>query len=147
MEAKELRIGNLVHYNANQKEVGTITGMQSAVSKQCYIYLNNRINSVLDLEEIKPIPLTDEWLFKFGFIKMKNYRTKQLGHSKYDWFKDNTQFFSIEKHHSGDFNEGETFYPTFTFNNCSFALQYVHQLQNLYFSLTKDELKINDINE
>ena len=144
MESNELRIGNYLEILGKVRKVECISNLPSR--KEMYWIT---CKDIIDTKIIhfKPIALTDEWLFKFGFIKMKNYRTKQLGHSKYDWFKDNTQFFSIEKHHSGDFNEGETFYPTFTFNNCSFALQYVHELQNLYFSLTKDELKINDINE
>jgi hypothetical protein len=77
------------------------------------------------LSHIKPIPLTEEWFLKFGF------------HKKYK---------SYEK---GDFS-----FINGGYNKLAYKLsiientpKYVHQLQNLYFALTGEELTIEGNNE
>ena len=70
---------------------------------------------------VQPISLTDKWLIKFGF-------------EKYDTNKYSINHFYIRK--VGDEFEtqiGECLYKT---------IDYVHQLQNIYFALTNEELEI-----
>lgn len=68
-----------------------------------------------------PIPLTEEWLLKFGF-SIKGFKggyqicTSSLG----GWILDNG------------------------FSCVGIEFEYVHQLQNLYFALTNEELKIKE---
>jgi hypothetical protein len=79
-----------------------------------------------DEGKTKPIELTEEWLFRCGFEK-----TNEV------WYiKDH-----LEISLSGLFS--------FTWLNDLFTLRYklsyVHQLQNLYFALTGEELKYNEL--
>jgi hypothetical protein len=71
------------------------------------------------LNQVQPITLTDKWLLKFGFEKYF-----------VNWYRVNN--FYIRK--IGDEFEteiGECLYKT---------IDYVHQLQNLYFAVTNEEL-------
>jgi len=71
------------------------------------------------LNQVQPIALTDKWLLKFGFEKYF-----------VNWYRVNN--FYIRK--IGDKFEteiGECLYKT---------IDYVHQLQNLYFAVTNEEL-------
>jgi hypothetical protein len=77
-----------------------------------------------------PIPLTEEWLLKFGFEKDKinssiypNYNFNGFG-----------LFNSIGVPWEWDLVRGSNYIRN--------KIQYVHQLQNLYFALTGQELII-----
>lgn len=81
-------------------------------------------------EEVEPIPLTEEWLLKFGYftqngawgtIAVKGYHknTHQLDLFGNAWVHDREGYMV--------------------------DLDYVHQLQNLYFALTGEELTIKTI--
>ena len=72
----------------------------------------------------KPIPLTEEWLIKMGF--------------KYDNISYiNKDFYNIVKTRRG-FDFG------FEYQDYNTPIDYVHQLQNLYHSLTGSELTIKE---
>ena len=121
LEAKELRIGNLVMDNAKVKIV--TSGM-----------ISNWDIIKKDYGGYKPIPLTEEWLLRFGFGMMnKSYfsipsRTR-TNNSPYSLI--------YTKDLNGDWyiliNESVRFY-----------LEHVHTLQNLYFALTQEELTLNE---
>ena len=77
----------------------------------------------------EPIPLTEEWLLKFGFIK--KYQTFEFKGLNIDG---TVVHFSFDKWRS-----------EYDIENCDFTeipaeCKYVHQLQNLYFALTNEEL-------
>ncbi len=128
IESKELRIGNLVRDTA---------GNVNTVTVATFNYVCNEPH-----HQVKPIPLTEEWLLKFGFEIIDTYFNEGLTVNTYginitdcnndekliccDW----DMTFSI-----GDYNEDDCY----VMNN---DIQYVHQLQNLYFALTGEELKI-----
>lgn len=115
MKANELRLGNIIEFNKEPFNV-------------CVIYDNAIENEswCKPLNELHPIPLTKEWLVKFGFDGRKDFKWigivgVQLRDSKYYIsLKDlsNVLFHSIVE------------------------IKYVHQLQNLYFTLTGEELTI-----
>lgn len=84
---------------------------------------------ILFIEDIKPIPLTEEWLLKFGFFTTK---TGKLIDATLPNFR-----FSLHK--SGNY-DGFLFCEK---DNVITNIDYVHQIQNLYFALTNEELKIN----
>jgi len=117
MKATELRLGNLVLYNNEQTHI-----------------INGYDIADLDIDPIEdsftPIPLTEEWLLKFGFEKNDWKEIGKLFY--YGWAKDS---FLIESTRDNTFfcldGKPET------------VIKYVHQLQNLYFALTGEELKIN----
>jgi hypothetical protein len=120
MKANELRIGNWL-YSGITKEDFIIDG---------YDILN--IDEGDDDGKTKPIKLTEEWLVKFGFEKRIT-----VGHSvqyfigknpvTHDWLFDILWL------------EG---YSTPFYRNGFHKIKHVHQLQNLYFALTGEELKI-----
>lgn len=114
MKATELRIGNYV-YQSDAYGDTPITGYQ--------IYQFDtfcRGGIVADYYKgFKPIPLTEEWLLRFGFEKDD---TIWIKHPIYGLLEKNGRFF-IELGETG-----------------GIYIQYVHQLQNLYFALTGEEL-------
>jgi hypothetical protein len=118
MKAQELRIGNYAHrvYDSprNPEDVETIIiGAISDIS-ETYVCENDNIGS---LKELRPIPLTEEWLVKFRFNGW------DLG--DYTIILTNGNFFTIDCRKPIAKN-----------------IKHVHQLQNLYFSLTQKELII-----
>lgn len=113
MKTSELRIGNLVQY-------GGITAKVSHIEKSFFYCESELIYFTKDGERgAKPIPLTDEWLLKFGFVK----------HRKYGYFY--IDFFVV------DLDKNYQFYCDIDIH---IVLNHVHQLQNLYFALTGEEL-------
>jgi hypothetical protein len=128
MKANELRIGNWYYTNdgkATQIDGHGISQFQDGEE--------------LDVENtfISAIPLTEEWLLKFGFEN-----NIHGNHNRY--FKDGIypRSFAFQFYKNGrvdfwygDFNVGNL-------NRIKYnPLQYVHQLQNLYFALTGKELE------
>jgi len=79
-----------------------------------------------EMKDFKPIPLTEEWLLKFGFKKFENYEIYNKG----DFQCDKTQPEQEE--------EGYWFF----IEGYAVNIKYVHQLQNLYFVLCGEELII-----
>lgn len=109
MNAKELRIGFYYMYNGSVFEMDRTT--------------LSRILILGDEYEYEPIPLTEEWLIKFGFIK----NTRFYRHPKTMW-----DYSLID-------NELELF-SGWDGDTYTVSCKYVHQLQNLYFALTGQEL-------
>jgi len=127
IKINELRIGNLVRedYSGNM----VITDIFSSHEpKQLNLrHPNHTAIGRYDLKNIKPIPLTEEWLLKFGFEKALN---GMFCPREYLWLKQhklNNEWFA-GVNCIGDID-------------CT-RIDYVHQLQNLYFSLTGTELEI-----
>ena len=89
----------------------------------------------------QPILLTEEWLIKFGF--KKHSEQKQLFFL--DKFRFNLNVFTVKIlracDKAGESQHHECGYPILT---DMISCGYVHQLQNLYFALTGEELKLND---
>src|SRR5690606_17260010 len=114
MKANELRIGNYV------KDPYGKTIKLTSVEK--------------DAGMLRPVPLTEEWLLKFGWV----------------W---NQECNSFEKYPNGDsrmnldFQEVSNSYTMFNYvlkaKICD-RIFHVHQLQNLFFALTGEELTIKD---
>lgn len=105
MEAKELRIGNIVHGHKDNFNISHETLCDFA---------NGYFN-------LLPVKLTEDWLIDFGFYQV-------------------------------ELDNGEKYYQNYRFRlNCNYNgfyysrnldVNYVHQLQNLYFALTGEELEI-----
>jgi hypothetical protein len=80
----------------------------------------------------EPIPLTEEWLLKFGFKKESD---KSLT-------KNDIAIFLDKRFKTNLFlQENQDNFKWFSYE-CK--IQYVHQIQNLYFALTGDELTIKN---
>jgi len=118
MKAKELRIGNWINYKGNpcRFDIGDY-------------YEANHNDEFLELL-VKPIPLTEEWLLKFGFEKIVMNNMIDIIHyqNKDCWIYLIKDVFELEL-----IVEDERL-------NLYRNWKYVHQLQNLYFALTGEEL-------
>ena len=99
----------------------------------------------LNLDNFEPIPLTEEWLIKFGFEKVI-YDTDETGYGT-DYELDikgvgcisYSDDFSCALFGSKESSKNELgFLPNW--DNC----KHVHSLQNLYFALVGEELKIKE---
>jgi hypothetical protein len=107
MKANELRIGNYVY---------DTLGKVNKIDLEAITYIVKELHN-----QVKPIPLTEEWLFNFGFEigynqkKMLDVYCKDFG-------------LLIERSNSNNF-----YYKNVNIHS-------VHQLQNLYFALTGIEL-------
>lgn len=119
MDAKELRIGNWVH--TGSFHISKLQGHHQ--------YLPEWHKYAFKFE---PIPLTEEWLERFGFEYDEND----------DWF-----VFESNKEVSFSMDKNGVMYY---FGNLEplwvdilSKIKYVHQLQNLYFALTGEELNQN----
>lgn len=124
LKANELRIGNLIEC-FGVREVIAIKKykikVQHEKSEGHFITEYCPITSL----SLKPIPLTEEWLLKFGFKQEENPF----------WFCNNVISISPS---TGTYvlcgKSGREITRT--------GLKYLHQLQNLHFALTNKELEI-----
>jgi hypothetical protein len=130
MKAEELRIGNFVYQTEHKFSSNPFKSIKQFDESNWY-----RIGECIEfLEDFEPIPLTEEWLLKFGFSKNRH---------TYNWHNVSEYFGMIEQYgvtftyvESGNF---DTIYGR--------EIRHVHQLQNLYFALTGKELEINQITQ
>ena len=126
IEAKDLRIDNFIRL----KENGNIFDVQ-VVGTRCEsidVYNNGIYTSYLKNIDyyLEPIPLTEEWLVKFGFELVTKSTKKYMIKNTYNepcFFKYKAQ-------------------GVFAFRYQNTTVYNVHQLQNLYFALTGEELTI-----
>lgn len=134
MKVSELRIGNLVNRLGVQTIIKSIQ-----IDSDGLGFVSTPLSGAITINQIEPIPLTEEWLLKAGFevgnkVYINAYSMNIL----------NTDFYLRPSYNGG-------FYWGFNISNekidCELnnvkAIQYVHQLQNLYFALTGEELKFN----
>ena len=133
MKTQELRIGNYLELQEIIFKVISIDGRDNSIIAES---INKECPSIIT-EIPKPIPLTEEWLLKFGFHQ-------QIGFIKFIGEKYTNSFEvahnSLDKWYCyfRNFNKGEQDDFVLLRND----LKYVHQLQNLYFELTGKELTI-----
>ena len=111
IQARELRLGNVIHL----KDKGEYT-----------IDCGHDLDELLswgDVDYANGIPITEDWLLKFGFEKDTYFLSEALKFTNV-LFEYNPQL------------------RLWFYKNCSLDIEikYVHQLQNLYYALTGTEL-------
>jgi len=124
MEAKELRIGNYLKTDRECQDdyVEVVEIYNENYFCTCSAGLNYQ------KEHVKPIPLTEEWLVRFGF-EIDFYGGQ--GNVTYYAKKGKFKLYSIEDDKSYQYDWTK---------NMFVMIKNVHQLQNLYYSLTQKEL-------
>ena len=85
------------------------------------------------LSDIKFIELTEEWLLKFGF---EFYETEKANNYKYSIWR-----FTFVTNGKTKGKKYANIFNALTFKELN-LITYVHQLQNLHFALTGEELTI-----
>lgn len=125
IQANELRIGNLIEFKKHDPS--------QIYSKPKWelmeVTYGDHSNIVSRPNDFRPIPLTEEWIEKFGFVydKVFDIYSNKSGHELM-FVKDGyIEFYLYE--YGGPFK----------------CVEYVHQLQNLYFALTQTELELKQI--
>ena len=141
----ELRIGNLVELDNKESWLSfanlpmIVTEIDSKLSqKEKEIW--NKSDGTISLKYkyetfnqfsqfIKPIPLTEEWLLKFGYEKDGEFFDNE---TRLNFWTNKNTFNGILADWA-DKTIGE--------------VKYIHQLQNLYYALTGSELQIGNLTE
>ena len=129
LSEKELRIGNKIlgiyidDCDNHIDERCTVLALDSIGTSEHKIWVESENTVYDDYDYFEGIPLTEDWLKRFGFKESGLYwldsHDELLSYS----FKKNT----IAIGRMGIYFENK--------------IHYVHQLQNLYFALTGEELK------
>ena len=128
MGTGELRIGNYVsdgHYGFMAVSLVDDRGWITLLPIG-YVTHSPRVEASL----VSPIKLTEEWLVKFGFEKREQKTILDYP----IWVKDDSEYF---------FQADEGFYHNLVHSD-NHQIEYVHQLQNLYFALTRTELQLQN---
>ena len=116
MKSNELRIGNYVMFN------NFIQPEKTVIVDGRFLLPFNKTDSEIN-NYYQPIPLTEDWLIKLDFEKSSEY-----------WIKSNSSFFF------GITTNGELMFLFDDALTCPANIRYVHQLQNVFFALTGNEL-------
>lgn len=125
MEARELRIGNLLT-DTNSDLIGVLTGMsQESIDAPYDLEMEfEGMYGQVQIEDTEPIPLTEEWLERLKY----DMETFRLSIDKNGLCKVEMCYVATDK-------EDEWRIIQYIRN--------VHEWQNLYFALTGEELTIN----
>lgn len=129
MKANELRIGNYVHHNERNHLTGhldsylTVCELTEKSITTFYRSCDGGIQVVRNKKDYHPIPLTEEWLVRFGMNKVGS-------RDEYVCFG-----FRVCKT-----TEGKFVCPDYALHEID--LPYVHTLQNLFWALCGQELTL-----
>ena len=114
MKLNEIRLGNKI---LHEGKIYTVD------AKMMYAFFSGKID--YDIDNFEPIPLTEEWLIEKMKFHKQNNQIYSIGLKLFiSWWNTN----SIEIDINGEV----------LIINC----KYVHELQNIYFALTGEELEL-----
>lgn len=131
MKRNELRIGNLVDLGNRIAKIIEISNLSCVV-----VDLEETQDTIEDYERTKPIPLTEEWLYKFGFKDIDK------GDHDYNTYTDPNHNYYLQidvRKKDGKYSILDNSFDDLR-DFSMVDISYVHQLQNLYFALTGEEL-------
>jgi len=134
IRAQELRIGNFVMVNGEIEEICGICEdypfLKTAKYGAC----------VIEYRDLDPITLTEEWLLKHGFFVENFDYSIPISECKVVWLtlipqdEECTAYSVCVTQTDEDEDDQNVFLSD---------ISYVHQVQNLIFALTQEELKLN----
>lgn len=124
----EIRTGNYVLHNSELLQIESCANGKVNVYAGYYGEVPH-IHGI-DCGSIDPIPLTAEWLEKFGFSYSKTFKCYSKDYELL-FISEGQQLWLCEQDNGLLSKIGKPF-------------NYVHQLQNLYLDLTGEELTIKD---
>jgi len=130
MKASELRIGNFI----NAIEDNSICKVEGINSNSLSVITKGRFGNQVIVSDIfdgfSPIQLTEEWLLVFVFSKDN---ACWIGEPFNDGLMPIILNANLQLYYEDEVDE---------YNMVSRPLKYVHQLQNLYFALTGEEVEV-----
>jgi hypothetical protein len=126
MDYKELRVGNYISYQ-NEDEDTIVQGIHFIDDGIYKILIGNYLRP---LSQCFPILLTEYWLLKFGFeYKDALYIKGKLGL------------------YCNCYRDASRKYEGFCHSTLRTVIRNVHQLHNLYYALTGEELEFKKVEE
>lgn len=139
IDAKELRVGNLAYYEIcdRTKHIGTVTSIRGFKSCKGFESVTATYN---DWNIVEPIQLTEEIILKTPFVKsipgVKHYNFEVET-------KTGSRHLSIQKHEA--YPDGYILFLSMDGVAAppSVYLESLHELQNFFYTWTKEELPIN----
>jgi hypothetical protein len=155
MNQNELRIGNYVYYEHTTHVVSGVHGNsvfswwvkdgKPVIEWEAKDSSGTQVeNPYIDaVRQYEPIPLTEEWLEKLGLIKRNQTEELPEELQQPDIDKDGDIWYTWVK---GVFNleiqsNGEIWFELYSHYK---HIKWVHELQNLYFALTEEELTLKE---
>lgn len=131
IKANELRLGNWIEHNQYPNDTVIIR-----------IEDGKHIDEAIRLNA-NPIPLTEKWLIKFGFFVENFDYAIPISECKVVWLTlipqdEECSAYSVCVTQTDEDEEDQTAFLS--------DISYVHQLQNLYFALTGEELEVSNDN-
>ena len=125
MKTSELRTGNLLHYDEKIIYVSSILK-----NENIGMYNGYGFDKTTSIQCVNPIPITKEWLLKLGVEKneINNY-------TKFGFLSRLKPYLEYNDHND---------YDLFVCCEILSTVKFVHQLQNLYYALTGEELTLSD---
>jgi hypothetical protein len=139
MKANELRIGNYVNVPNSEQCPFRIDDFECLTYEFIKVGQKQIINGkevhpfTWYGKDLQPIPLTEEWLIKFGFSREVKVGS-EMGTDGVEFRVYHFDVLTFNTNHGW-------WYKVQRINDT--PLEYVHQLQNLYFALTGEELTLN----
>lgn len=136
MKPNELRIGNLIQHGNTAYRIISFMGTSYVEVDSAYVNFATDDQRELLISECTPIELTEELAMKLGLNKK----------SPITWTfpKLNVPFIIYLSEPQFSNSPFELFYtgnqPDGSASGCDVGIDFVHQLQNLYFALTGEEL-------
>ena len=122
MNYKDFRYGNLVEFEGEVYEIDTISAEFPTLN-------TNKFGiGVVTWENIKPIELAEEWLLKFGFKEVEGNQ----------WYR----FFDLEYFRVFVGKNQFIYWKGNQIDNMISDTLYIHNIQNLFHSLTNKELSL-----
>lgn len=134
IKSNELRIGNYVSHFGFEHQIEAIHSKSLLGDKHRHIVTKNDLETFL--LNLKPITLNESWFLKFGFEKIESHKYSE------EMWEHESALFEIHKFENCyrvavrgiEECSGWTHYIS--------DFKYVHQLQNIVYSLTNKELNI-----
>lgn len=126
INAKELRIGNLIEYRISDRFDKRKEWWEVSEIDADDIHWLSKV--MPEDEDFRAIPLTEEWLLKLGFKKERERYFNTFIVLRF--INNKVDVFNLGVSHDEEY---------FEFLN---SINYVHQLQNLHFALTQRELTV-----
>lgn len=134
IQGHELRLGNLIATEGLGLPQHVIE-----LSQNTFV-TNLKANTLQHYKNAIPIPLTEEWLLKLGFNKVADKNKIANDKIVYGLFGIGFQLNLVVNHKWDVYTNWNNNKNYITANGA--AVKYVHQLQNLYFALTGQELTL-----
>ena len=130
MQTNELRIGNWVLYNDLYCKIAGID------KDQVLIEYHNGETDYCHIAYIDPIEFTEELLFEIGFVQRNDYYILSNENMYLIYYKDSfkQELVSVVKR--------KRKYYCYKNELKHYDIKYLHQLQNVYYLLTGEELEV-----